>query len=83
MQKRKKLLHCITWFKFLADLAKHFDDDGVGDVHDNKIIHVSHHLERLGIKLHVPTLQESALFGRANTIMMYSAKGAFCLRSLT
>ena len=35
MQKRKKLLHCITWFKFLADLAKHFDDDGVGDVHDN------------------------------------------------
>ena len=47
------------------------------------IIHVSHQLERLGITLHVPTLQESALFGTANTIMMYSAKGAFCLRSLT
>ena len=35
MQKRKKLLHFIIWFKFLADLAKHIDDDGVGDVHDN------------------------------------------------
>lgn len=34
-KKEKKLLHFITGFKFLADLAKHFDDDGVGDVHDN------------------------------------------------